>query len=96
MFVVILNKSKGKTFRKTKRIISIVLPKVDLRMNMGEIPLRVLKELIMELKQHARRATNIKIFVKTKSGFSGCTLIEIGKKEKFLENFSKSNKHFII
>lgn len=94
MFVVIQNKSKGKSYRKTKRIISMVLPKVDIRLNIGDIPLRVLEKLIKNLKCEVNRGTNIKIFIKTASGFLGTTLIEIGKKEKYLENFTLSNKHF--
>lgn len=96
MFIVINNKSKGKSFRRTKRIISTVLPKVDLRLNMGEIPLRILEQLIENLRRNVTKGTKVKIFIATSSGFSGATLIEIGEKDKYLENFACSNKHFLF
>ena len=87
MFVIIENKSKFKCFRKTKRLITSVLPLVDKRLNIGDIPERVLEKLIIELRKLTSRGTNIKIFIYRKQFANKFELIEIGKKEKYLNIF---------
>lgn len=87
MIVIVHNKSRKKSFRTTKRIISTVLPAIDIRINLGDIPERVLNTLIEELRKTVNRGTNIKIFIKKHNGFSGFKMIEIGKKDKYLHNF---------
>lgn len=87
MIVVIKNKSKEKCFAKSKRIISSILPQIDIRLNIGDIPERILIQLIKDLRKTASRGTKIKIFIKKDGGFSGFYLYEIGKKDKYLHNY---------
>lgn len=89
MFIVIHNKSKGRVFRKTKRIITSVLPLVDKRLNIGDLPLRVLNQLIENLKKCASQGLNIKIFIYKKQYAFKFELIELGKKEKYLKIFNE-------
>ena len=87
MLVVIHNKSKGKQFRTTKRIICSVLPFIDIRLNMGNIPLRVLIQLVKNLRACSRRGTYVQVFYKANEGYHGFKLFEIGRKSKWLEPF---------
>jgi len=84
---VIHNKSKGKQFRATKRIISEVLPFVDIRLNIGNIPLRVLLKLIKNLRLVSRRGTCVQIFFKANEGYHGFKLVEVGRKCEWLDRF---------
>lgn len=88
MEVIVINKSKKKSFIKTKRIINTLLPQVDLRINIGDLPLRVFEKMVEELRKSVNRGTEIKVFIKENGGFCGYKLIEIGKKRKNLKNFT--------
>lgn len=90
MYVVIQNKSKKKVFRKTKRLITSIIPLVDKRLNIGDIPERILFQLIDDLKRMSSRGMNVKIFIYNKQNSFKFDLIEIGKKEKYL-NLFKNN-----
>lgn len=85
--VVVVNLSKKKTFRKSKRIVSAVLPQVSKRVNLGDIPVRVLLELIRKLKEAASRGTKVKIFYEAKQGYVGMKCVEVGSPSNSLEPF---------
>ncbi len=91
MKVVIFNKSRKKRLIKTNRILSCLLFKISNRVYIGDIPSRIIVDLIKELKQFSGRGTAIKIFIESKSGFYGFYLVEIGKKEILYENFVYSD-----
>lgn len=87
MIIIILNKSKNNSFKKSKRIINKVLNPIDLRINMGNLPKRVIIKLISDLKLIRTKNTNICIFIENKNCFSNFNLIEIGKKNNYLNIF---------
>lgn len=94
MNIIILNLSKKKSFRQTKRMISMVLPSITNRLNIGDLPSRVIIKLIKDLKSKVNRGTNIKIFVESKEGFRGFKCFEIGKKN-FEFEFWINSKSFL-
>lgn len=84
----IINCSKKKSFRSSKRIITQVLPSVTNRVNLGCLPKRVLFKLIKNLRLNATKGTSIKIFFEAKGlGYRGYKCIEIGVKSPKLEPF---------
>ena len=87
MLVVILNLSRKKSFRKSKRKLASVLPSATPRMHLGDIPKRVLFPLINELRKTASRGTQIKIFVEDRAGYHGWKCVEIGRHSFHLESF---------
>lgn len=87
MLVVILNQSRKKSFRKSKRKIASVLPNAVPRVHLGDIPKRVLFSLIEDLRKTASRATQIKIFVQDRAGYHGWKCIEIGRHSFNLDSF---------
>ena len=94
MLVIIINQSKKKSFLKSKRLISSVLPEINLRINLGDIPKRVLMSLLKELRLTASRATNLKIFIESKKSYHGFKCVEIGKPSFHLEPFTTSSSTF--
>lgn len=87
MLVVVVNSSRKKSFRRSKRIVSAVLPSVTIRVNLGHLPKRVLLQLIENLKQSATRGTNVKLFFEDKTGFFGLKCVEIGPRSVAMEPF---------
>lgn len=87
MLVVVVNSSRKKSFRRSKRIVSAVLPSVTIRVNLGHLPKRVLLQLIENLKQSATRGTNLKLFFEDKTGFFGLKCVEIGPRSVAIEPF---------
>lgn len=87
MLVVILNQSKQKSFRKSKRTISSVFPTILPRMHLGDIPKRVLWTLITNLRAEASRGTVIKIFIEDTGGYHGWKCLEIGRHANHLDEF---------
>ena len=87
MLVVILNLSRKKSFRKSKRKLASVLPNAMPRLHLGDIPKRVLFSLIDDLRKTASRATQIKVFVEDRAGYHGWKCIEIGRHSFHLESF---------
>ena len=94
MNIIILNLSKKKSFRQTKRMISMVVPPITNRVNIGDLPKRVIIRLIKNLKEKVNRGTNIKIFIESKEGFRGFKCFEIGKKSNDFE-FWINSKSFL-
>ena len=94
MIIIILNKSKKKSFRTSRRIINKVLPRVDLRLNVGNIPLRVLVKLVDDLKKTTTKGTSIKIFVENKNGYHKMNIIQIGTKHSYLEIFEMTKSNY--
>ena len=87
MIIIILNKSKNNSFKKSKRIINKVLPKVDIRLNIGDIPYRVFIKLVKDLKKSTVKGTSVKIFIHNKECYHNFNIIQIGTKHKYLNNF---------
>lgn len=81
MNIIIINYSRKKSFRKTKRVVSSVLPSITNRVNFGNIPKRVIIKLIKDLKSLVSKGVIIKVFIESKEGYRGFKCIEIGKKD---------------
>lgn len=92
MIVLILNRSRKKSFRGSKRIISSVLPSITNRLNIGDIPQRIIIQLIKDLKNKVNRGTSIEVYIQDKSSYHGFKLVQIGKVNKKVELFTIPSK----
>ena len=87
MLVTVINLSRKKSFRTSKRIVSIVLPQVSKRVNLGYVPRRVVLELVRNLRKSATRFTCVKLFFADSRGYHGMKCLEIGKPAPWLQSF---------
>lgn len=87
MIVIVANLSKKKAFRRTKRLVSEILPQIELRTNIGNIPKRVLFKLIKNLRIATTKGVCIRLFFEDSQGFRGFKCIEFGKKSYLVEDF---------
>lgn len=92
MIILVLNRSRKKSFRSSKRIISSVFPSITNRLNIGDIPQRIIIQLIKDLKLKANRGTSIEIYVQDKTGYHGFKLIQIGKVKSHVDLFTIPSK----
>ncbi|HCJ8469709.1 TPA: hypothetical protein NV714_003517 [Escherichia coli] len=92
MIVLVLNRSRKKSFRSSKRIISSVLPSITNRLNIGDIPQRIIIDLIKDLRNKVNRGTSIEVYIQDKSGYHGFKLVQIGKTKKQSELFTIPSK----
>lgn len=92
MITLILNRSKKRKFRSTKRIITSVIPSITNRLNIGDIPQRVIIQLIKNLKLKSSRGICIEIYIQDKSAYHGFKLVQIGKKFNHVERFTSPSK----
>ncbi|TKW75092.1 MAG: hypothetical protein DI543_23230 [Bradyrhizobium icense] len=89
--VTVINYSKKKSFRSSKRIVTRVLPSVTNRVNIGCLPKRVLLKLIRNLRNNVTKGTSVKVFFEAKGvGYRGYKCIEIGRKTEHLAPFAFS------
>lgn len=89
MIIIIVNSSKKKAFRRSKRIISAVIQPISNRIAIGDIPKRVLLRLCVNLKFSVTKGTSVQIFIESKNiGFRGFKCIQIGSIKNNLEEFS--------
>lgn len=95
MKVLIYNRSRKKRFRSTKRIISSVLPSISNRLNIGNVPKRVIEQLILQLKMVSGRGTAIEIYIENSDGYHGFEVVFIGKKNSKVDIF-EINKKFAL
>lgn len=90
--VTVVNYSKKKSFRSSKRLITQVLPSITNRVNLGCLPKRILLRFIKNLKRNATKGTSVKIFFEAKGlGCRGYKCIEVGTKSSHLEPFTFSS-----
>lgn len=87
MLVVVVNESRKKSFRRSKRVISSVLPSITIRVNIGNLPRRVAIQLIENLKTSATRGTKVKLFLEDKAGYFGLKCVEVGPRSVSTEPF---------
>lgn len=92
MLILILNRSRKKSFRNSKRMISSVLPSITNRLNIGNLPKRIAFQLIKDLKKKVNRGTSIEFYIEDKSAYHGFKLIQIGKVNKKVELFTIPSK----
>ena len=94
MITIVMNRSRKKAFRRTKRMVSAVLPSISNRMNIGDLPRRVLLELIKNLRHGTTKAVSIQLFFEEKEGFRGFKCIEFGTKRSGLQDFVQVDSRF--
>lgn len=88
MIIIILNSSKKKSFRRTKRIIAEVVQPISNRISIGDIPKRVIISLCKNLKNNVTKGTSIQIFIESKNiGFRGFKGLQIGTQKNNIEEF---------
>ena len=96
MIVVVHNQSTRRAFRRTKRIITAVLPAVGIRLNLGDVPKRVMLALTGKLRDATTKGTCVKMFVADSSAYRGFKCIEFGTKAPVLAEFTYSRSKFDI
>lgn len=96
MNVLIYNKSRKKSFRKSKRIISSVLPQISNRVNIGNIPKRIAIKLVEDLRKSVNRGTKIEVYIEDLDGYMGFKMFAIGKKsgDSFFDIKTKLDEFF--
>ncbi len=91
MITIVINKSRKRKLKQTKRVLSSLLFRINHRTHIGDIPSRVLIKLIKDLRKYSGRGINIKVFIESKEGYNGFKLIEIGKNEDNFEMLTNSS-----
>lgn len=92
MIVIIINSSKKKSFRSSKRLIAMTVQPISNRVAIGDLPKRVLIELLKNLRANTTKGTSIQVFIEAKNiGFRGFKCIQIGFYKKNLEEFMFAN-----
>ena len=89
-----MNRSRKKSFRRTKRMVTAVLPSISNRVNIGDVPKRVLLELVKNLRHGTTKGVCIQLFFEEKQGFRGFKCIEFGTKSLRLLNFVNVDSRF--
>ena len=88
--ICVQNSSKGNSYRESKRVIASVIPKAAIRLNIGDVPKRVLLKLIRDLRKAATKNTEIKIYFPDKGAFRGVKCVEIGRSDAQVSVFKNS------
>jgi hypothetical protein len=87
VLVIVVNLSRKKAYRASKRVVAAVLPQITIRLNIGSVPQRVLIQLVKALRESANRGTCLKIFFEDRLGYHGVKCLEIGKTGNWLKRF---------
>ncbi len=97
MKIVVYDNSRGKAYKKTKRVFASLLIEVTKRCYLGTLPARIIKEMMYNISKKLSKLSDIIIFVEQVDGFHGWTGYHFGKpisKIKY-EKFIKTNKYII-
>ena len=97
MNVVVFDNSRGKAYKKTKRIFASLLIELNKRCYVGALPARTIKEILNNITKKVSKLSDIIILVEQVDGFHGWTGYHFGRpisKIKY-ENFIKTNKYII-
>lgn len=88
MIVIIINRSKKKAFRSSKRKISELFQPITNRVSIGDVPKRILIQFILGMKLSVTKGTSVQVFFESKNiGYRGFKCIQIGKRRLHFENF---------
>jgi hypothetical protein len=88
--VILINRSKKKRFKNSRRLAGALLYPLTKRVHIGNLPKRVLRQLIISLKEKAGRGTSVQVFYANKDGFMGYKCIEIGGSHFSSYNFNQA------
>jgi hypothetical protein len=94
LIAVVMNRSRKKAFRRTKRLVTTVLPSISNRVNIGDVPKRVLLELVKNLRHGTTKGVCIQLFFEEKEGFRGFKCIEFGTKSYRVKDFVNVDSRF--
>jgi hypothetical protein len=89
--ICVQNSSRAKSFTVTKRLITCVVPVATIRLNIGDVPKRVILKLIKDLRGVANKNTEVKIYFPDRDSFRGIKCVEIGKSDKQVACFKNSS-----
>ena len=95
MNIVIYDNSKGKSYRKTRRVFGGLLVQINNRCYIGSLPARTIKELLYNLSKKVSKLSDITIFVQQLDGFHGWAGYHFGRPISKInyEKFLKTNKY---
>lgn len=88
MNIIVFDNSRGKSYKKTCRHFSKVLIKISDRKFVGNLPRRIIEEMIFNVSKMVSKKSNLLILVANKDGFHGWAGYHFGKneeKEKYIE-----------
>lgn len=75
-------------------MVTAVLPSISNRVNIGDVPKRVLLELVKNLRHGTTKGVCIQLFFEEKQGFRGFKCIEFGTKSFRMLNFVNVDSRF--
>ena len=89
MNVVVYDKSKGKCFRKTRRLFSMFLININDREYVGDIPARTVMQLVKDVGRMVGKNSDVLILISKSDGYHGWFGYHFGREEckKKYENF---------
>ena len=95
MNIVVFDQSKGKCFVKTRRYFSKILIRISNRKFVGNLPSRIIEELLFNLKTMISKKSDILILVSHKGGFYGWSGYHFGKTKSKIKykKFLMSNRY---
>jgi hypothetical protein len=94
MLIYVFDKSEGKVFKKNRRRYSSIMFRVSNRSFVGDLPYRIIKQLIVETKFDATKSSSTLILVEAGAGqgYMGWKGFYVGKEiikfKKFIESIS--------
>jgi hypothetical protein len=77
--VALDHSSTEKTFRKSRRLLALVLHRITPRIYIGNVPERVIQELEKKIKSKASKSTSVVFFIESSEDASGWRIETIGK-----------------
>jgi hypothetical protein len=75
-------------------MVTAVLPSISNRVNIGDVPKRVLLELVKNLRHGTTKGVCIQLFFEEKQGFRGFKCVEFGTKSIRWLNFVNVDSRF--
>jgi hypothetical protein len=92
MLIYVFDKSKGQSFKKNRRRLSSLMFRVSNRSFIGDLPYRIIKQLINEIKRDASRSSSTIILVEAGAGqgHMGWKGFFVGKQKGKFINFIES------
>ena len=95
MLIYVFDKSKGKAFKKNRRRLASILFRVSNRNFVGDLPYRIIKTLIFDLKKDATKLSSTLILVESGAGDGhfGWKGFFVGADDGKYKNFLESNSY---
>lgn len=91
MNIVVFDNSKGKSYRKTRRHFSKLLVRLTDRQFVGNLPSRIIEQLLKNVRHMVSKNSDVLILVADKDGFHGWKGYHYGKTDSKLKYVNFSN-----